>query len=777
MSECSESVSEEERSLFRPFTRESLSAIETRIAEQEARHRELERKRAEGEVRYEDSDEDEGPQPDATLEQGVPIPVRMHGNFPAELASTPLEDIDPFYHNQRTFVVISKGKDIFRFSATDALWILDPFNPIRRVAIYILVHPLFSLFIITTILTNCILMIMPSSPKVESTEVIFTGIYTFESAVKVMARGFILQPFTYLRDAWNWLDFIVIVLAYITMGIDLGNLAALRTFRVLRALKTVAIVPGLKTIVGAVIESVKNLRDVIILTMFSLSVFALMGLQIYMGVLTQKCIRNFPNDGSAGPLTDANWFAHASNKTNWECNDEDARDCPLCGNSSGAGMCEPGYTCIQGFGSNPNYGYTSFDTFGWALLSAFRLMTQDYWENLYQLVLRSAGPWHMLFFIVIIFLGSFYLVNLILAIVAMSYDELQKKAEEEEAAEEEAIRVSRVKMSYELFVGQEKGNIDDNNREKMSIRSDDCAESLSEHHTRAGQTKSRKMSAASLSLPGSPFNIRRASRSSHQFAMRNPPRAGRWGGDRKPLVLNTYLDAQEHLPYADDSNAVTPMSEENGAIVVPVYYTNLGHSSRHSSYTSHASRLSYTSHGDLLGALGGPMAKQPTKESRLRSRSSRASQASQQSHVITQQPTYREYEPSADLGEEQRSKLQDNPFIDSGHVQNIVNMKDVMALNDIIEQSQGRQSRQSEQAGKLQLELRCAIPCRAMRGSVCCSVLSWTAMLSILAICHINQKMSRVESLRSISDTSFLVNLRVNHTSFGKYINKESEKQ
>lgn len=47
----------------------------------------------------------------------------------------------------------------------------------------------------------------------------------------------------------------------------------------------------------------------------------------------------------------------------------------------------------------------------------------------------------MLFFVVIIFLGSFYLVNLILAIVAMSYDELQKKAEEEEQAEEEALRV------------------------------------------------------------------------------------------------------------------------------------------------------------------------------------------------------------------------------------------------------------------------------------------------------------------------------------------------
>lgn len=47
-------------------------------------------------------------------------------------------------------------------------------------------------------------------------------------------------------------------------------------------------------------------------------------------------------------------------------------------------------------------------------------------------------------------------------------------------------------------------------------------------------------------------------------------------GDRKPLVLSTYLDAQEHLPYADDSAAVTPMSEDNGAIVVPPYTMNLG---------------------------------------------------------------------------------------------------------------------------------------------------------------------------------------------------------
>lgn len=51
-------------------------------------------------------------------------------------------------------------------------------------------------------------------------------------------------------------------------------------------------------------------------------------------------------------------------------------------------------------------------------------------------ILTTNGPYHIIFFIVVIFMGSFYLVNLILAIVAMSYDDCQKmeKAEEEEEA-------------------------------------------------------------------------------------------------------------------------------------------------------------------------------------------------------------------------------------------------------------------------------------------------------------------------------------------------------
>lgn len=68
----------------------------------------------------------------------------------------------------------------------------------------------------------------------------------------------------------------------------------------------------MKTIVGAVIDSVKNLKDVVVLTLFSLSVFSLLGLQIYMGQLTQKCILNGPNN-----MTNAEWFAWHNDSSHW----------------------------------------------------------------------------------------------------------------------------------------------------------------------------------------------------------------------------------------------------------------------------------------------------------------------------------------------------------------------------------------------------------------------------------------------------------------------------
>lgn len=62
------------------------------------------------------------------------------------------------------------------------------------------------------------------------------------------------------------------------------------------------------------------------------------------------------------------------------------KQCPLLSNNLYIyRKCPDGFDCLK-VGRNPNYGYTSFDTFGWAFLALFRLMTQDYWEKLFHQV-------------------------------------------------------------------------------------------------------------------------------------------------------------------------------------------------------------------------------------------------------------------------------------------------------------------------------------------------------------------------------------------------------
>ncbi|XP_029283655.1 sodium channel protein type 4 subunit alpha B-like isoform X2 [Cottoperca gobio] len=437
--------------VFRRFRPKSLEEIQRR---QEVEEKEQQRRK---EKNIEVAEEDL-PKPASDLEAGKPLPF-IYGDPPPEFLNTPLEELDPFYQSQKTFIVLGKGNIIYRFNAEPACYLLSPFSRLRNAAIRILIHSLFSLFIMLTILANCAFMTLSDPPAWSKTvEYVFTFIYTCEAAVKVVSRGFCVGSFTFLKDPWNWLDFMVISMAYLTEFVDLGNVSVLRTFRVLRALKTITVIPGLKTIVGALIQSVKKLADVMILTVFCLSVFALIGLQLFMGNLRQKCVLippllpsnntsdidlhtsyrgNDTHDNYTG--SDFDYYEYINNSENYYFLPGQL-DALLCGNTSDAGVCPEGYVCLKA-GRNPNYGYTSYDSFGWAFLSLFRLMTQDFWENLFHLTLRAAGKTYMIFFVVVIFLGSFYLINLILAVVAMAYAEqnattmAENKQKEEEYAQ------------------------------------------------------------------------------------------------------------------------------------------------------------------------------------------------------------------------------------------------------------------------------------------------------------------------------------------------------
>ncbi|XP_076234507.1 sodium channel protein 60E isoform X2 [Calliopsis andreniformis] len=357
-----------------------------------------------------------------SVEDGAVLPNKYEP-FPTELYGRPLEEIDNFIYDE-TFCVVSKRfrkNYIHRFTATNSWFIFSPWNPIRRYCIFLSTNQYFDYVVMATIILNCAFLAMTET--IEEAEYIFLGIYTAEMVIKSIAKGFVLNKYTYLRNPWNWLDFVVITSGYATIGMEVGNLAGLRTFRVLRALKTVSIMPGLKTIINALLHSFKQLAEVMTLTIFCLMVFALFALQVYMGELRNKCVKNIESND-----TQIDWNEWTWNSSNWAF-DEDEEPI-ICGNATGARHCNESYICLC-VGPNPNHGYTNFDNFLWSMLTTFQLITLDYWEDVYNKVLSACGPISVSFFTVVVFFGSFYLINLMLAVVALSYEEEAEITNEE----------------------------------------------------------------------------------------------------------------------------------------------------------------------------------------------------------------------------------------------------------------------------------------------------------------------------------------------------------
>lgn len=98
-----------------------------------------------------------------------------------------------------------------------------------------------------------------------------------------------------------------------------------------------------------------------------------------------------------------------------------------CGNSSGAQTCPNGNECLSGNHSIVNNGITSFDTISASFLVIVRLFQRDYWEELLHYLTATTGPWSILFFIAIIYYGSFQLCALLWTPVALAYNYLNNE--------------------------------------------------------------------------------------------------------------------------------------------------------------------------------------------------------------------------------------------------------------------------------------------------------------------------------------------------------------
>ncbi|NXW51307.1 SCN8A protein, partial [Nyctiprogne leucopyga] len=182
------------------------------------------------------------PKPNSDLEAGKNLPF-IYGDIPKGLVAVPLEDFDPYYMTQK---VSLQGR-----SRLKTTFFLGNCRSCMFNGIFFFFLPLhlsvFSMIIMCTILTNCVFMTFSNPPEwSKNVEKGNTFIFLLQSFFSCQ----ISSPWSNNEDPWGCLnsqlnqEMHARFLGYITEFVNLGNVSALRTFRVLRALKTISVIPG-----------------------------------------------------------------------------------------------------------------------------------------------------------------------------------------------------------------------------------------------------------------------------------------------------------------------------------------------------------------------------------------------------------------------------------------------------------------------------------------------------------------------------------------------------
>uniref|UniRef100_A0A8C3RIU5 Voltage-dependent L-type calcium channel subunit alpha n=1 Tax=Cyanoderma ruficeps TaxID=181631 RepID=A0A8C3RIU5_9PASS len=312
-----------------------------------------------------------------------------------------------------------------------ALFCLSLNNPIRRACISLVEWKPFDIFILLSIFANCVALAVyipfpeddsnSTNHNLEKVEYAFLIIFTVETFLKIIAYGLLLHPNAYVRNGWNLLDFVIVIvglfsviLEQLTKETDGGShsggkpggfdVKALRAFRVLRPLRLVSGVPSLQVVLNSIIKAMVPLLHIALLVLFVIIIYAIIGLELFIGKMHKSCF-----------LIDSDILV-----------EDDPAPCAFSGNGR---QCVMNGTECKGGWVGPNGGITNFDNFAFAMLTVFQCITMEGWTDVLYWMNDAMGfelPW--VYFVSLVIFGSFFVLNLVLGVLSGEFSKEREKA-------------------------------------------------------------------------------------------------------------------------------------------------------------------------------------------------------------------------------------------------------------------------------------------------------------------------------------------------------------
>ncbi|XP_043976784.1 calcium channel, voltage-dependent, L type, alpha 1D subunit, a isoform X6 [Gambusia affinis] len=322
-----------------------------------------------------------------------------------------------------------------------ALFCLKLNNPLRRACISVVEWKPFDIFILIAIFANCMaLAVYVPFPEddsnsinhdLETVEYAFLIIFTIETFLKIIAYGLVMHQNAYVRNGWNMLDFVIVVIGLFSVVLefltkeDKGegetdsthpsthghggkpggfDVKALRAFRVLRPLRLVSGVPSLQVVLNSIIKAMVPLLHIALLVLFVIIIYAIIGLELFIGKMHATCYIGGTDLIAEDDPAPCAISGHG-------------RQCPINGTQ-----------CREGW-HGPNGGITNFDNFLFAMLTVFQCITMEGWTDVLYWMNDAMGfelPW--VYFVSLVIFGSFFVLNLVLGVLSGEFSKEREKA-------------------------------------------------------------------------------------------------------------------------------------------------------------------------------------------------------------------------------------------------------------------------------------------------------------------------------------------------------------
>uniref|UniRef100_A0A8C1P1Q3 Voltage-dependent L-type calcium channel subunit alpha n=1 Tax=Cyprinus carpio TaxID=7962 RepID=A0A8C1P1Q3_CYPCA len=316
--------------------------------------------------------------------------------------------------------------------APRALFCLKLNNPIRRAALHLVEWKPFDIFILLAIFANCVALgVSKPFPEddsnatnhdLEQVEYVFLIIFTVETFLKILAYGLVMHPSSYIRNGWNLLDFVIVIVGLFSVVLETAthksgettshtpgkpgglDVKALRAFRVLRPLRLVSGVPSLQIVLNSIMKAMVPLLHISLLVLFVIIIYAIIGLELFIGRMHRTC-----------------YFIGTDNYA-----DDDPVPCAYAGHGR---QCAANGSECRGKWDGPNGGITNFDNFFFAMLTVFQCITMEGWTDVLYWMNDAIGfelPW--VYFVSLVIFGSFFVLNLVLGVLSGEFSKEREKA-------------------------------------------------------------------------------------------------------------------------------------------------------------------------------------------------------------------------------------------------------------------------------------------------------------------------------------------------------------